>query len=312
MSVYDANGNVLTRVYDASGNELSIAYDSNGNIIYRKDQSDPMYDYDDYTISSLFNLTGTSYQGFAVHNGVIAQFQSDDKVSLVSVTGETIASQMYCKSYHGQSAFFTDEYYQQGDEFPLLVVLGSYTNQWVNRITRSGTSLVKTLYIPTTVEYGGYKLASAYDPTTKKMYMFGYTTSNYNSDEGGTNKLILSTWDYSNLIDNGDDTYTPTLLSVVQRDFVKCVQGSDYYDGLLWVTSTNGQSVYAFDPLTAEIKHTITLGGSEVEGCAWVGNEYLLVGQSPMNITYKKVTFAEVSEEETPLPTPVTPPTEDA
>ena len=294
MAIYDASGNELSHAYDASGNELNYAYDASGQEIYAKSVPSKSYDYDDYEISSLFNLSGTSFQGFAIHNGKIAQFQSDDKVTLVSVTGETIAPQMYCKSYHGQSAFFTDDYYSQGDEFPLLVVLGSYTNQWVNRITRSGTSLVKTIYIPTTVENGGYKLANAYDPATHKMYMFGYTTSNYNSDEGGTNKLILSTWDYSNLIDNGDDSYTPTLLSVVQRDFVKCVQGSDYYDGLLWVTSTNGQSVYAFDPVTAEIKHTITFGGSEIEGCGWVNNEYLIVGQSPMNIAYKKVEFAEL------------------
>ena len=297
MPVYDANGTLLANVYDGFGNELEKAYDANGTEIYSKSAPTPpvtpTYDYDDYTISStLFSLSGSNYQGFAVHNGIIAQFQANDKVRLVSVEGETIASQMYCRSYHGQSAFFTDDYYAPDDEFPLLVVMGSYTNQWVNRITRTGTTLIKTLYIPTTVEYGGYKLANAYDPSTKKMYTFGYTTSSYNSDEGGTNKLILATWNYANLIDNGDDTYTPELLSVVQRKFVKCVQGSDFYDGLLWVTSTNGQRVYAFDPVTAEIKHTITLGGSEIEGCQWVGNEYLLVSQSPSTISYKKVTFA--------------------
>ena len=296
MPVYDADGNTLTAVYDANGQELNHAYDASGQEIYYKSSPVPSksYDYDDYTISSLFNLSGSSYQGFAIHNGIIAQFQANDKVTLVSVNGETIAPQMYCRSYHGQSAFFTDDYYEQGDEFPLLVVMGSYTNQWVNRITRTGATLIKTLYIPTTVEYGGYKLANAYDPSTKKLYMFGYTTSNYNDDEGGTNKLILSTWNYANLIDNGDDTYTPTLISVVQRDFVKCVQGSDYRDGLLWVTSVNGQRVYAFDPVTAEIKHTITFGGSEIEGCNWVDDDYLLVGQNPTNIAYKKVEFAEL------------------
>lgn len=296
MAIYDALGNQLNSAYNAEGTEINYAYDASGNLIYTK--SAPAYDYDDYTISStLFSFTGSSCQGFAVHNGIIAQFQADDKVSLITTDGDVIATRMYCKSYHGQSAFFTDDYYDDNDEFPLLVVMGSYTNQWVNRITRTGTTLIKTLYIPTTVECGGYKLANAYNPSTKKMYTFGYTTSNYNSDEGGTNKLILATWDYSNLIDNGDDTYTPELISVVQRSFVKCVQGSDYHDGLLWVTSTNGQRVYAFDPVTAEIKHTITFGGSEIEGCQWVGNDYLIVGQNPSNIAYKKVTFAEATEE---------------
>lgn len=289
--IYDKVGNTLMSAHDVNGESLRSAYDLGGRKVYSQGKQ---YDYDNYSVTNLFNLTGSSFQGFAVHNGIIAQFQADDKVSLVSVNGEIVASQMYCKSYHGQSAFFTDDYYADGDEFPLIVVMGSYTNQWVNRITRTGTTLIKTIYIPTTVEYGGYKLANGYNPNTKRMYTFGYTTSNYNDDEGGTNKLILATWDYSNLIDNGDDTFTPTLISTIQRDFLKCTQGSAYHDGLFWVTSTNGQRVYAIDPLTAEIRHTITLGGAEIEGCVWVDDDYMIVGQNPNNIAYKKVTFAEL------------------
>lgn len=301
MAVYDIYGNQLTSIYDLDGNALTEAYDLDGNEVFSggsPSPAPPTYDYDDYTISSvLFSLSGGNFQGFAVHNGIIAQFQTDDKIRLYSVTGETIASQMYCRSYHGNSAFFTDDYYDEEDEFPLLVVMGSYTNQWVNRISRTGCERLKTIYIPTTVEMGGYKLGNAYDATTKRMYTFGYSQENYTDSAGGTNKLLLATWDYSNLIDNGDDTYTPTLISVVERDFVKCVQGCNFHDGLIWACSTGGQVVLAFDPITAEIIHTITIGGQEIEGCAWVGNDYILIGQRPSALDYKKITFAEVTEE---------------
>ena len=289
--IYDKQGNILPSTYDINGDELASAYDISGNQVYRKG-----YDYDNYTISNvLFSLSGSSFQGFAVHDGIIAQFQADDKVRLVSVSGESIASQMYCRSYHGQSAFFMNEYYQQGDEFPLICVMGSYVNSWINRITRTGTTLIKTLYIPTTVENGGYKLGNAYNSTNGHMFTLGYTNQNYQTDDGGTNKLILAEWDLSDLTDNGDDTYTPRLIGTKQHDFIVCIQGSCFYDGMIWATSgIGGQAshVYAFDPATFEILHTITLSNTEVEGCAWIGGDYLLVGQNPNGIQYRKVTFA--------------------
>lgn len=292
--IYDKFGNTLSSAYDLEGNQLSQAYDKSGNKVFN---SQPAYDYDDYSISNvLFSLSGSSFQSFTVHDGVIAQFQADDKINLInSINGSVIASQMYCKSYHGQSSFFLNDYYDEDDEFPLLMVMGSYVNSWINRITRSGTNLVKTIYIPTTIQYGGYKLGNAFDAEHNVMYMLGYTNQNYQTDDGGTNKLIISKWDLSNLTDNGDDTFTPELISTVQRDFLVCIQGSCYYDGMIWATSGYGSGtshVYALDPATAEILHTITLSSVEVEGCAWV-DDYLLVGQSPSNISYKKVTFAE-------------------
>ena len=295
MPIYDKSGNQLSDAYDKIGNSQQNAYDLNGNIVFQQGG----FDYDDYTVSSeLFRLSGSNFQSFAVYDNVIAQFQSDDKVTLVSLAdGSTVVPQMYCKSYHGQSAFFMNEYYQQGDEFPLICVMGSYVNSWIIRITRKGTTLIKTLYIPTTVENGGYKLGNAYNPTNGHMYTLGYTNQNYQTDDGGTNKLILAEWDVSDLTDNGDDTYTPRLIGTKQHDFIVCIQGSCFYDGMIWATSGIGGSashVYAFDPATFEILHTITLSNVEVEGCAWIGNDYLLVGQNPNDIQYRKVTFASL------------------
>lgn len=292
--IYDKQGNVLPSAYDINGNDLVSAYDIEGMVVYQKGTN---FDYDDYTVSDvLFQLSGSSFQGFAYHGGIIAQFQADDKVRLVSINGESITSQMYCKSYHGQSAFFMNEYYQQDDEFPLICVMGSYVNSWINRITRTGTTLIKTLYIPTTAENGGYKLGNAYNSENGHMFTLGYTNQNYQTDDGGTNKLILAEWDLSDLTDNGDDTYTPRLIGTKQHDFIVCIQGSCFYGGMIWATSGIGGSashVYAFDPATFEILHTITLSNTEVEGCAWIGDDYLLVGQNPSGISYRKVTFAQ-------------------
>ena len=292
MSIYNVGGSQTTSAFNVSGNALNYAFNKDGAAVYQKG-----YDYDDYSISNMFSLSGSSFQGFAIHGDVIAQFQADDKVRLVKTDGASVASQMSVESYHGQSAFFMNDYYAEGDEFPLLMVMGSYTNAWINRITRTGSTLVKTIYIPATVENGGYKLGNAYDSSNNHMFTLGYTEQNYQTDDGGANKLIIAEWNLNNLTDNGDDTYTPELIATIQRDFLICIQGSCYYDGMIWASSGLGTAaahIYALNPSTAEILHTITLSNDEIEGCAWADG-YLIAGMKPTNIAYKKITFSEAT-----------------
>lgn len=295
MAIYNVQGVQQLSAYSKSGNAVDTAYDIEGGAVFSAIE----WDYDNYSVGDAFlTLTGGNYQGFAFYNGCIAQFQADDKVTIVSVNGETVAPQMYCKSYHGQSAFFMNQFYQPSDVYPLLYVMGTYTTAWINRVSNNSTTLVKAIYIPTTSANGGYKLGCAYNSENGHMYTLGYTQQNYETDDGGNNKLIIAEWDLNTLTDNGDNTYTPLLISVVERDFIICIQGSCYHDGMIWASSgigTGASKVYAINPQTAEIMHTITLSNVEIEGCCWVNNDYLIVGQSPTNIAYKKVTFAELS-----------------
>ena len=294
MGIYNVEGNQINYICDGHGESVNQAYDIAGSLVFKRE---PHYDYDDYSISNIiFALTGSNYQGFAVHNNVVAQFQANDKLTLVDINGTVISSQLPITSMHGQSAFFMNDYYDSNDEFPLLACMASYTLTRINRITRYNTTLLKTIYIPTSVQNGGYKTGNAFNSSNNHMFTFGYTNENYRTDDGGTNKLILAEWDLSDLTDNGDNTFTPRLIGVQQRDFIVCIQGSCFYDGIIWASSGVGGAashVYAFDPFTFEILHTITLSNTEIEGCAWV-NDYLLVGQNPSNISYRKVTFAEL------------------
>lgn len=297
--IYDYLGNALDFAYDKNGNQIPFAYDKNGNQIW---SSVDDYDYLDYEISEDFIiLTGANHQGMAVHNGVICHLVSEDLLRLVDLnTGELIADRIPITSGHGNIAFFLDEYYEQGDEFPLFCASTGYESFSINRITRTETTLIKTISVPyDTGTISGYKLGYCYDKETKKIYTLGYTSSNTYKDSSSTNKVIVACWDFTQLTENQNGTFTPQLISTVQRNFIQCPQGCDYFNGYIWTsTGTNNgvaNSLYAIEPLTGNIKYTYTLPVGEPEGLSWVDDDYLLFGrnQNGGGMYYAKLTFAE-------------------
>lgn len=298
MGVYDKTGTVLTSIYQVNGSPINTAYDVSGEIVY------PGVDYDDYTISSLYNLGVQNCQGIAVFNNVLFQFRAGgsitDKVCLFDFTdGSEILSDMVIESDHGDSATFSNEFYDPGDEFPLLYVTAdtSPAKIYINRVSRSSASLIKTLSFPLTAGYYG---AGAFDWDNSICYLLSYKKQNYQTDDGGTNTTVVSKWDLSNLADNGGGSYTPEFISQYERDFIYVMQGLTFHDGLIWITSGYGSTpshIYAMEPATGVIKHTITMNDNiEIEGAQFIYDNvtqsyYLLTAQQSGR--YKKVTFAE-------------------
>lgn len=292
MAIYNKDNHIINAAYDVSANEIDSAYDAQGSKVFRKS-----IDYSDYSVGDYLTVSLSPTQGFDIYNEVIFQFigsstVSDKMATINATTKQIINSNISASSGHGDSASFSNDL--DGD-FPLLYVTAD-TNPakvYVNRVTENTSQLIKTYTFP--LDKTGYYAALCLDDENDLMYMVGYSEQNYQTDDGGNNKTVVSVWDMSNLTDNGDGTYTPTFVSRFERPFIYTMQGQQYHDGMLWISSggTNVHGyIYALDPSDGTLLYTIdTNTTTEVEGIAFLPDGNMVFGLQ--GGTYKKVTFAD-------------------
>lgn len=296
MAVYNISGEMLNMVYDSLGNALQTAYDVDGDVVYTK--STGKIDYTDYTISNYVQVTLSPTQGFDIFGDTIFQFVSSsggNKMTTIDIPTQTIInSNITADSSHGDSASFSNEFYDTTDEYPLIYVTAD-TNPakvFVNRVTDASSTLIKTYKFP--IDKTGYYAALCLDEDNDRMYMVGYSEQNYQTDNDGANKTVVSIWDMAQLTDNSDGTYTPMFVSSYERPFIYTMQGQQYHDNMLWISS-GGTGVrgyvYALDPNDGTLLYTIdTNTSTEIEGIAFVSDTEMIFGLQ--GGTYKKVTFA--------------------
>lgn len=300
MGIYNFQGDAIMTAYDVNGNPLNTMYDVNGNAL---SDIKPL-DYDSYSITDLYTYVANGFNGMDVYDGVIAQLQASDKLYLFDLEdGTAIKTAVAITSAHGASASFARERYQESDPFPLMYISSDAAppTVFIDRITDNGTMLTKTLRFPT--DKAGYYAGHAYDLAHNIMYMVGYLQQSYTSSDGGNNKVVVSKWDMSELTQDSG-YYTPTFISRYFRDFIYVMQGKKFFDGLIWISSgyndSGNQYVYAMNPDTGVIEHTITMDDHvEMEDLAWVydtsENRYwMLVGQQngSAGINYSRIDFA--------------------
>lgn len=304
MPVYKVDGTAIYSAYEVDGDLRQGVYNVSGDYIPLSSEPIPL-DYSNYTTTDLFTYGANGFNGFDVYNGVIAQIMANDKLYLFDLSdGSLIASALSIAASHGDSASFSTVKYQESDEFPLFYVT-SDTNPakvYVNRISTTSTSLIKTLSFP--LDKTGYYAAHAYDEEHQIMYMVGYSEQNFQTDDGGNNKTLVSLWDMTQLTDNGNSNYTPSFISSYERAFIYVMQGQQFFDGYIWISSgyNDGgmQYIYAMNPSDGTIAHTITLDDHvEIEGLAWVFDEsqnkyWMLIGQQNgyVGINYSRIDFA--------------------
>lgn len=304
MAVYDFTGAVVNTTYDVAGQAVSDLYDVNGNPI--ESGAHPL-DYDNYTITDQFTYKANGFNGMDVYDGIIYQLMANNKLYTFDMeTHEALRTAVEITSAHGASASFSNERYQPSDSYPLFYVSSDAAppTVFVNRITDNGTMLIKTLLFPT--DKAGYYAGHAYDVVNNIVYMVGYSQQSYQSADSGNNKVIVSKWDMSDMAESGEN-YTPTFISRYFRDFIYVMQGKKYHDGYIWISSGyndgGGQYVYAMNPETGAIEHTITMDDHvEMEDIAWVYDSsqrkyWMLVGQQngAAGINYSRIDFAELS-----------------
>lgn len=295
MAIYSLNGETVNSAYDVDGEELSSAYDIEGNLLFTQEQKH--YNYDDYTVSDMFAYQQTNTQSFAVYKGVIAQVRQTDAIHLIDISTHQKIRAVAMDTGHGNSCMFSDEFYEEDDEFPLFYVRNA--NVWVYRIVGTSSTLIKKYSFYSGI-IGTYVAGFGADFESRRFYTASYTEGDY---ETKTGLLRICVWDMDDvtLVDASDNKYSLGLIEskdLTWFDRFEAVQGCCYHDGYLFIACGYGagqQYVVLVNTSTLQIDHVISLTGEEIEGCAWVDNEYLIAGLGPKFIAYKKVTFAEKS-----------------
>lgn len=287
MAIYSKSGNSIHVAYDVDGVSINKAYDVSGTVVYQASQ----VDYDSFTVNKSFLSTGVANtQGFAYKDGYIFQFRASgssvqNTVVVINATNGQTVNTFSISSEHGDSASFSDEYYAQGDAFPLLYVTADSNpaKVYVDRVTTSSSELIKTLTFA--LDKTGYYAAHAYDEENGILYMLGYSQQNYLTDNSGANKVIVSKWDISQ--------QNPQYISSYERPFIYCMQGQQFHDGMIWIASgySAGSNIYAMNPADGSILHTINLETTtEVEGLDFKSDTEMIVGFQGGN--YWLYTFA--------------------
>lgn len=291
MSIYDINGNVSTNVYDLS-DIIDTAYDINGNVIYTR--TPPQRDYDDYTISTLFNYPQSSMQGFAVYDGIIAQVKENSALHIIDIATGTKLREVSMDMGHGNSCQFSSEFYDQSDSLPLFYIRND--GVWVYRIVGTSSTLIRKYSFSENI-IGTYVAGFGIDDVNQRFYTASYTEGTYESKTG---QMRICSWDMSDVTDNGDGTYSMAFID--SNDFswfdrFDAVQGCCYHDGYLFISCglpNTGQYVVLVGEDSLAIEHIVNnTGTQETEGCGWFNDDYLIVGQKINTYSYKKIEFAE-------------------
>lgn len=291
--IYDKDGRSLSDAFDLTGS-LDVAYDVNGNIVFQRSGPSQQWDYTSYTVSSFFNYPQTNLQGFAVYGNTIAQVREGDSLKLIDLDTKTLIRSVSMNMGHGNSCQFDSVFYNPSDEFPLFYVRND--GIWIYRITGTSSTLIKKLSFSADI-VGTYVAGFGIDTINRKMYTASYTEGDYQTRTG---RMRICEFDLTDETDNGDGTFSVGLLRSNDFDWFnrfEAVQGCDFHDGYLFIasgyTSGNGQNIVLISSSTLGVDYTVNPGGwQELEGCAWVNNDYLLVGQRISTYSYKKITFA--------------------
>lgn len=272
-------------------------------------------DYSKYNYIEKWESKGVgSTQGFDIFDDKVfwvsksGNGSSDNKMYIFNLSDGSYAlggDRPYITAYggHGNCVTFSNEYYEAGDNIPLVMMSTAYENPvYLNRINNEyQASIVMRYVIPLLDGVVNEGFDICYSDIEEIAYVVSVFGSNSDSSLG--THICIAKFNLADLTDNGDGTYTPSLISSIQSPWHYWKQGIKYHDGLIWLSSgyTNLRGyVYGIDPNTGEVKYTIdTQSNIEIEGAVWypdenaVGGYALYIGFQGMLL--RKYTFQELA-----------------
>lgn len=246
--------------------------------------------------------SGKAEQGFAINNGVLFQLYSNDEVEMIDFETGEIINDIVVDSGHGNTIDFSDEYYEEGDEFPLAYITtgSTTTNSVVNviRFTRSTATVLRSYIFDGTKT--GYYAGHILDSVNKIIYMVGHVENSYYENPNGTNYTVVSKWDLKNVINKGNNVYAPEFKGSFEIPFIMTPQGQTMYNNLLVICSSHWENTSTelifIDPNRQIICSKITefpeyIKNVETEGVAFVEekNEYYIVLKPGGHTSYYKL-----------------------
>lgn len=306
MAIYDYESNQLNSAFDIDGNTLTNAFDVDGDLVF----NGGMPDYSNYSFTQKWASKGiSSTQGFDIYDGKIFWVAKSGNASVDNAMyvfnlsdGSNALNTSYMTAYggHANNVTFSDQFYDEEDVYPLVLMSTAYSDSpaYLNRISNEYVATLQVQYKFPVVENiinGGFDVC--YGETNDVAYTASVFGSN--SDASLGTHICIAKWDMTDLTDNGDGTYTPAFISSVNCDWHYWKQGIKYHDGLIWLSSgyPNYRAyVYAIDPSTGQTMYTIDCNTTtEIEGAVFypdaeaVGGYALYVGFQGMML--RKYTF---------------------
>lgn len=251
IELYEAIGK--NRAYTYVGEKMP-SYQNSFNIVKRLQMTYP--------------ASNTSQDLEAYGNYLFVGFSNPESIRVYSLTDYSLLADIEISTNHSASMQFSNEFYADGDELPLLYIGGGQDNTvYVLRIVPGSpwtASVVKTISIPNTL---GYYLSPNVDGNT--LYLFGYAE---NSITNGKMKIVRC--DLLNMTQNGDGTFTPIVLEETETPYLGVYQGHKYLNGNIYVGFANTQApynpkIYGISVGTGDIVTTIDLSSllaDELEG----------------------------------------------
>ena len=222
-----------------------------------------------YYVSKLYTSgtdnypAGKNMQGFAIYKSTLFQFCSSNLCRLYDMNDDlSIIADITVGCDHCNSAVFSETFYNPSDEYPLVYVSDADGKVYVIRITRTAATTIQTLYFnPSNFDaiaqlaldaknnicyvVGGNKLTSPYYPITS---------------------VKISKCDLSSLTDNGDGTYTPSIIEQydvgLTGDYI-ILQGVKFFNDNIYI-ATGGSStsvysaIYIINATSKTLAHVIT------------------------------------------------------
>lgn len=249
-----------------------------------------------FNSTHIFTMTGsnlTSQDAEIYGDYYFVACSKTEQIRVYSLYNNSHIADIPIAVHHGAGCQFSNEFYEEYDELPLLYVGGGVSNNAnlisVIRIVPSDdgwtAEVIRTLSISGT---NGYWLAPSIDAKNNILYTYGYSINSY-TDTSASAKLLQ--FDLDVLTQNDDGTYTPKGLRSMTLPRLGVTQGRKFYDGNLYIafaetTAPHNSRLVTIDCASGLTKNTIDLTGittSEAEGLCyriigdniyWYLNEY--------------------------------------
>lgn len=230
---------------------------------------------------------------------------------------------------HANNCEFTDEFYDENDIYPLLLVGNgnNAVNQDDNNYSDylkyirfandlSSFTVVKKIVVPVNMN-GYYSNCLALDNDNKTLWVFGWKTTSWSSETD--NNIFMCSYDLTNLEQHPtlEDTYIPALKTRCEFPFIRGVQDATFCNGYIFFLAASNNAgpipseFYIVDTIKQTIRRTVIelfIDFAELETITKVLDEendkyYLLIGEAlfaqygGVNGTYGHIYRLDVTED---------------
>ena len=243
------------------------------------------YNYEFYMNTISPEYTGGVGQGFDIYDSrYLVQLYHGGALQIIDLTTkEKLGEIQGLGFHHGDTCQFSNTFYSDGDLLPLLYVVSDTTPGYISVIRIQSATVATKIKQYNLASEDGYYSGQCFDFDNNRIYSFGYKNADFRTT-ANNNCMIVSVYDMSQetLIEEG--IYSLQLVERYERDFIYCIQGQKFLNGLCYLVSSYLSSeqktyLYVFDPIKKRIVAKFdnmpsAIAGAEIEDMAFIEENF--------------------------------------